>query len=259
MGPGVRPSTRRAALAAGGLGGGLVLAGCSTFGAPESASAQGEDFTSTWRLFMWIAIGVVALIWGLVAYVVIRYRNREDRLPDQRQYRIPLEVGYTVIPFLVVIGLFVVSVVAEGEITELSPDPDLVIEARGFQWDWQFTYEDEGIQVTGVPGAQATLRLPVGRTVRFDLVAEDVIHSFWVPEFLTKRDLIPGVDNEIDIEVTEAGTFTGRCAEYCGLQHATMTFVVEAVPADEFDRWVDDVTGGGAGNDPTIALVEPTS
>lgn len=235
----------------------LVLAGsgCSTFGAPDSVSTQGDEFTSTWRVFVIIALVVVALIWGLVAFMVIRYRHRSDEVPDQRQYRVPLEVTYTAVPLVVVAVLFAISVVAEDRITELSADPDLVVEVHGFQWDWQFTYEDEGIQVTGVPDGDAVLRLPVGRTIRFELVADDVIHSFWVPEFLTKRDLIPGVDNEIDIEITEPGTWTGRCAEYCGLQHTFMTFTVEAVAPDAFDAWVDDVTGGGAADDPTIALV----
>ena len=78
--------------------------------------------------------------------------------------------------------------------------------------------------------------------MRFRLHADDVIHSFWVPEFGTKRDLIPGIDNEIDLDIVEAGTWTGRCAEYCGLDHATMDFEVRAVPGDEFDAWLADQT-----------------
>ncbi len=233
-----------------------LAAGCANFGAPESVSTQGDEFTSTWRVFLVIAVFVVALIWGLVVFMVIRYRRRSDEIPDQRQYHIPLEVAYTAVPLIIVAGLFTISVVAENQITEVSPDPDLIVEVRGFQWDWQFTYEEAGVRVTGVPGDDAVLRLPVDRTVRFRLVSDDVIHSFWVPEFLTKRDLIPGIDNEIDIEVTEPGTWTGRCAEYCGLQHSTMTFVVEAVPADEFDAWLAEASTGGGSDDPTLSLVE---
>ncbi|MET0665014.1 MAG: cytochrome c oxidase subunit II, partial [Acidimicrobiales bacterium] len=124
----------------------------------------------------------------------------------------------------------------------------------GFRWDWQFTYVDAGIRVTGEPGERPVLRLPVGRTVRFRLHADDVIHSFWVPEFGTKRDLIPGLDNEIDIDIVEAGTWTGRCAEYCGLDHATMDFEVQAMPADEFDAWLDEAAADD-GADPAVREV----
>jgi cytochrome c oxidase subunit 2 len=92
--------------------------------------------------------------------------------------------------------------------------------------------------VNGTQDQRPVLVLPVGRTVRFELEAADVIHSFWVPEFLTKKDLIPGVDNAIDVDVVEAGEWVGRCAEYCGFDHWRMTFDVRAVPADEYDAWV---------------------
>ncbi len=114
------------------------------------------------------------------------------------------------------------------------------------RWDWQFTYAESGVTVTPAPGERPVLVLPVDRTIRFELETADVIHSFWVPEFGTKRDLIPRVDNQIDIDITEPGTWTGRCAEYCGLDHATMDFEVRAVPADEFDDWLTDQPTGEA-------------
>ena len=145
-------------------------------------------------------------------------------------------------------------VIGERDISRLDDDPDLVVDVGGFRWDWQFTYVDAGIRVTGEPGVRPVLRLPVGRTVRFRLHADDVIHSFWVPEFGTKRDLIPGLDNEIDIDIVEAGTWTGRCAEYCGLDHATMDFEVQAMPADEFDAWLDEAAADDSA-DPAVREV----
>ena len=232
----------------------LVLTGCGNAGLPESASSQGDEVTSIWKVFVAIAAVIVALIWGLVAWAVIRYRRRSDEIPDQRQYRIPLEITYTVIPVLIVAVLFGLSVAGEREVTELSDDPDLVVDVLAFQWDWQFTYEGEDVRIAGAPEATPVLRLPVGRTVRFELRTRDVIHSFWVPEFITKRDMIPRVDNAIDIEVTRAGTFPGRCAEYCGLDHAVMDFTVEAMPADEFDAWLD-AARSGADDDPTLVPI----
>ena len=96
-----------------------------------------------------------------------------------------------------------------------------------------------------MPGRPPTLVLPVDRTVRLKLIADDVIHSFWVPSFLEKRDLIPGVDNEIDVNVIEPGEWSGVCSEFCGLDHWKMNFSLRAVPPEEFDEWV---RAGGEGD-----------
>ncbi|MEL7209853.1 MAG: cytochrome c oxidase subunit II, partial [Actinomycetota bacterium] len=188
------------------------------------------------------------------AVVSASRERRDDEIPNQNQYRIPLEVTYTVIPVLIVGLLFGLSVAGEREVSSLEEDPDLVVDVLGFQWDWQFTYENEGVRVAGAPGNTAVLRLPVGRTVRFELRTRDVIHSFWVPEFITKRDMIPRIDNAIQVEVTRAGTFKGRCAEYCGLDHSVMDFTVEAMPADEFDAWIAEAAAGDL-DDPTLLPV----
>jgi cytochrome c oxidase subunit 2 len=235
------------------------LAGaCGGAGLPDSASSQGDDVTSLWRVFLLVAGLIVALIWGLVAWCVVRYRRRDDDVPDQRQYAVPLEVVYTIAPLLLVAVLFVLSVQTEREVTDLTDDPDLVVDVLGFQWDWQFTYEGEDVRVAGVPGNRPVLRVPVGRTVRFELRSDNVIHSFWVPEFVTKRDMIPRVDNAIDIDVTRAGTWKGRCAEYCGLDHTIMDFTVEAMPADEFDAWLAKAAAGDI-DDPTLLPVPEAS
>ena len=111
----------------------------------------------------------------------------------------------------------------------------------GFQWQWQFRYLDEGFIITGdSEGDPPEMVVPVGSTIRLRLVANDVNHSFWVPRFLSKRDLIPGVRNVINVEVTERGTFTGRCAEFCGLDHWRMYFDVRSVDPAEYRTWVAD-------------------
>ena len=154
-----------------------------------------------------------------------------------------MEVVYTVGPIIAVGALFGVSLWATNNVTSTSADPDLTVEVEGFQWQWQFRYPDDGVVVSGTNDARPTLVLPVGRTIRFDLQSNDVIHSFWVPEFLEKRDLIPGVDNHIQVEITEPGEWTGRCAEYCGFDHWRMAFAVKAVPAAEFDAWRAEAAG----------------
>lgn len=194
---------------------------------------------------LWSPVIITALIVGVVVYVlviwsIVRYRKRNDALPTQVAEHIPIEIVYTVVPILIVIGLFVAGTASVTRIERTVDRPDVVVDVEGFQWSWQFTYPREEVVVSGdgtdVQGPE--LVLPVDQTTRLNLVSDDVNHSFWVPRFLSKRDLIPGVDNEIDVTPTEEGTFVGRCAEFCGLDHWRMNFVVRVVDAEEFAAWV---------------------
>ena len=227
---------------------GAFVAGCGEdgprFGLPDPASEEGEQIRDLWQLFFVVAIVVAAVVWGLIAYVLIRYRRRNDDVPRQNPYNIPLEVTYTVVPLLVVAGLFVATQAVQGDVTDVDDDAPVVVEVVGFQWQWRFTYPGEGISLIGTPeSGPPELVLPVGETARFELVAEDVAHSFWVPDLLEKRDLIPGVDNELDLTPTRTGTFVGRCAEFCGLQHWSMGFTVRVVERAEYDAWLEEAAG----------------
>jgi cytochrome c oxidase subunit 2 len=219
----------------------LVTGACTENGFPTPSSEQAEDAASLWRVALIAAAVVGGVTMTLIIYSVIRYRRRDDRVPDQRSSHVTLEVVCTVIPVAIVAGLFAYTVNVQNKVTELSDDPDLVVDVVGYQWGWTFTYPEAG--VTSVPGEDyepAVLALPVGETVRFNLRSPDVIHSFWVPEFLEKRDLIPGVDNAIDVTVNRTGTWTGRCAEFCGLDHWRMNFEVQAMAAEDFEAWLAD-------------------
>lgn len=215
---------------------GLSIGGCRT-GIDSPVTEQGGHFRDLWSIFLPIAIAVVTLIWGLVLWSVIRYRRRNDTVPDQRQYRIALEVVYTVLPLVIVAALFVLSVGAERRITHVSTHPDERVTVIGFQWGWTFTYPEHGFSVSGTADKPPLLVLPSNRTTQLDLRADDVIHSFWVPRFLTKRDLIPGIENAIDIDPTQVGHWVGHCAEFCGLDHWRMNFEVQIVTPEEFARW----------------------
>ncbi len=223
----------------------FLLGSCElpSLGAPDPASEQGEQIHDLWRAFAAAAVGVGVFVTVLLVYVVVRYRRRDDDMPSQRPYNIPIEVVYTVTPLLVVGVLFAFSVATQLDLDDLDDDPDHRVEVLAFQWDWQFRYPDDDVVVTGTPGEVPELVLPVGRTTRLDLQTTDVIHSFWVPRFLSKRDMIPGVDNEIDVTPTEVGTFDGVCAEFCGIDHARMRFSVRVVTSDDFDVWLDDASG----------------
>jgi cytochrome c oxidase subunit 2 len=221
----------------------LAVPACGRAGLPDPASEDGEQILGLWRGSILAGLAVAALIWALVAWSVIRYRRRNDDLPSQTAENIPIEIAYTIGPLVVVAILFVFAVVTQERVTGAQGDVDLEVEVVGFQWSWEFRYPEQGVVVEGVAAEDPVLVLPVGAHVAFDLVAEDVDHSFWVPEFLEKRDLIPRQDNTLHMEVIREGEWTGRCAEFCGLRHWAMRFGVRAVSPAEFERWV--VAEGG--------------
>jgi cytochrome c oxidase subunit 2 len=222
----------------------LLLSACGTAGLPDSATEQGDHVTSLWKIFLTLAAIISVLIWVLTTMVVvasIRRRRTEGRdgIPAQHQYRIKLEIAYTIAPLLIVAVLLALTFQATGELTRTSNAPDqLQVKVTGFQWQWQFDYTAERITVSGDPAVLPEMWLPVGRPIRFEVGSPDVIHSFWVPDFLEKRDLIPGVINVMEVNVKAPGQWIGRCAEYCGFNHWQMKFVVCAVSAQEFDAWV---------------------
>lgn len=233
----------------------LAAGGCDmpTFWAPDAKSEEGQSILSLYQGFFVVALGVGALVYGLLIYALVRYRRRNDDMPYQGAYNVPIEVVYTAVPILAVAVLFGFSVATEGRATATSDEPAARVDVIGFQWSWRFTYPDEGVSVVGTPDAPPEMVIPVGVPTQLELIAADVNHSFWVPDFVSKRDLIPGVDNTIDVTPTEEGTYIGRCAEYCGLDHWRMHYTVRVVPEDEYESWLDEQrdaageSGGGSG------------
>ena len=200
----------------------------------------------------WIAALIVgAITWGLILWCVAAYRRRAEdpeRMPPQLRYHVPLEVMYTTIPFLIVGVLFYYTSRDQAVIESVEGEPDVEIEVVGKQWSWDFNYLDEdvyetGLQVDtgGVPEEEKvpTLYLPVDRTVLLEIEARDVIHSFWVPQFLYKKDMIPGRTNFYQFTPTVTGTYMGKCAEFCGEFHSEMLFSVAVVEQEEFDAQMD--------------------
>ncbi|HZB41879.1 MAG TPA: cytochrome c oxidase subunit II [Ilumatobacter sp.] len=204
-------------------------------------TSEAERVRDVWTLFALLAAAVGLIVVALVVYCVIRFRKRDDRLPRQKRYNIPIEVAYTSIPLLIVIILFVVTAVSVRTVDRVrAGSPDVTVEVLGFQWQWQFTYPDQGVVVTGTDEAQPELVLPSESRVRFRLTSADVIHAFWIPGFRYKRDVIPGEVLEFDVNVLErTGDFpnSGICAEFCGVDHAYMRFDVRIVTRDEFQAW----------------------
>ncbi|MGH2636903.1 MAG: aa3-type cytochrome oxidase subunit II [Acidimicrobiia bacterium] len=224
----------------------LISAGCDAdFGAYRGETEQGSDIFQLWQGAVIAAIVVGAIVWGLIFFAIFQYRRRRHddsgALPSQRQYMLPLEVSYTIVPIMMVAVLFGFAYATQRNVDDLDPNPDMEIVVQGFQWQWQFHYPDQDVVVTGFPNEPPTLVLPTDETIRVHTESRDVIHSFYVSEFNFKRDTIPGSPTEFDLTIDEAGTYRGQCAEFCGLDHARMTFTVEAVSPSEFQAWVKDV------------------
>lgn len=208
---------------------------------------QASTADRVWDLFLYLALAVLAFVVLLVLYIMIRYRRRDDRLPRQKHYNIPLEVTYTAVPFVVIVGLFALTVVSINDVDQTNDDPDLQVHVTAFQWQWEFEYPESGVRVVGGAGDDIPeLVLPADSSISFELESLDVIHSFWLTAFRFKRDIIPGMVTEfsVDMDSDAAGSYpnAGVCAEYCGLDHALMRFSVLVLEPDEFDAWIADQT-----------------
>lgn len=228
----------------------LTLTACSsdelpTFAMPvRDATNHSERILSLWQGSWIAALATGVVVWGLIVWSVIFHRRRkgETGLPPQTRYNLPIEVLYTVVPFIMIAVFFYFTARDEDRILEVSANPDHTITVTGIQWSWQFSYDsDGGGMTTGTPGKPPTLVLPEGESVRFRLVSDDVIHSFWVPAFLFKMDVIPGQPNTFEITPTQQGTFKGKCAELCGQDHARMLFNVDVVSPSEFQSRVAEL------------------
>lgn len=233
----------------------LTLAGCDLnnefwrFGWPEGVTDQAEQMRHLWTGSVIAALLVGFAVWGLIFWSIIRHRKRGDELPKQTAYNLPLEIVYTIIPFVMIAVLFFYTVVVQNRVQERSNNPDVTIAVNAFKWNWQFVYpqttESNGgtpVSTTGSSTEIPILVVPVDQTIRFEVASADVIHSFWVPEFLFKLDVIPGNengrDNVFEVTVREEGAFVGRCAELCGTYHANMNFEVRAVSGDDYERYL---------------------
>ncbi len=173
-----------------------------------------------------------AILWCIYAY-------RRDRHQAQNfTGNTPLEIVYTVIPLVIIVGLFIVTFHDEMPVDHVVAHPENRVNVTAFRWSWRFGYNGDRVTTIGTPLQPPTLYLPVNRTTEIDLTTSDVNHSFWVPGFLFKRDAIPGMTNVFDITPSRTGSYLSRCAQFCGLDHAVMTFVVNVVPDDAYDRYI---------------------
>jgi cytochrome c oxidase subunit 2 len=257
-----RPAVRWAGL---GVIVATVLAGCSAQAQrgflPGNSAAEVTNqtgrITQLW-VGSWTAALIVGIIvWGLILWCAAVYRKRkgDETLPVQLRYHVPLEIMYVILPILMVGVLFFYTARDTAAINDTSAKPDLTIQVVGKQWSWDFNYLDSGVYDTGQQDPnvaangsldnQVTLWLPVNERVQFVLNSRDVIHSFWVPEFLYKRDVIPGRTSSFQIIPQQVGEYRGKCAELCGEGHSAMLFNVKVVARADYDAHMQALRASG--------------
>ncbi|HEU5428155.1 MAG TPA: cytochrome c oxidase subunit II [Actinocrinis sp.] len=248
-------SRRRRLIARAALAGAVlvVASGCGNnsftrLGFPDPASAEAPTVLHLWQGSWIAAFAVGALVWGLILWTAFFHRRSRHgiEVPPQTKYNIPIELLYTAVPTIMVAVLFYFTAKDESQLLKITPDQSTSINVVGRQWSWSFNYNYDAatgqqfaaggpsVYEAGTPGQPPHLYLPLGEKVKFTLTSPDVIHSFWVPAFLFKLDVVPGRVNQFELTPTKQGEFIGECAELCGVDHSRMLFWVDVVPPDQY-------------------------
>ncbi|WP_431960031.1 aa3-type cytochrome oxidase subunit II [Actinacidiphila sp. bgisy160] len=232
-----------------------------------------------------LAVGVLVwglIIWSIIFH---RRSRTKVEIPPQVRYNMPIEALFTTVPLVIISVLFYFTARDESKLLETSARPDHVVNVVGFQWSWAFNYVEDvdgnpstpaagkvpaelssipakkldapagadGVYDFGTPASKdqdtgnpgPTLWLPKGESVRFVLTSRDVIHSFWVVPFLMKMDVIPGHTNVFQVTPNKEGTFVGKCAELCGVDHSRMLFNVKVVSPEAYKQHLKDLAKKG--------------
>lgn len=258
---------------------------------PPAVTEQAVRIRELYDIVFLIAVAIFFLVEGLIVWTVVRYRRRpgDVALPPQTHGNAIAEIVWTVVPTVIVAFMFVLSWQTLNAVDAPVAQPDIKIRAVAGQFQWQFDYMPDSYDPPLQPGAETPpapaplfqqfvpvgqdggLTVPTGRTVQLYLTSPDVIHAFYVPQFLFKRDVVPGRVNRFDFKVDDAQagqTFRGQCAELCGAGHRIMLFEVHALKGADFDAWLaakvaepgasPPAPSGGASGGPTGSAGPPT-
>ena len=205
---------------------------------PEGVTDRTDGIHGLW-MGSWLAAMIVGVVvWGLIGYACVKFRRRrDDEIPIQTRYNLPIEILYTVAPVVMVLVFFFFTVTVQNDVlADETGKADHTVTVVGQQWSWTFNYDKDAaldgsttVYDGGTTADRPTLYLPVNKSVEIQLRSPDVIHSFWVPAFLFKMDVVPGRKNHFSFTPTREGTYVGRCAELCGTYHSRMLFNVKVV------------------------------
>lgn len=269
------------------MGGALLLAGKEAsaqvrYNMPEGATEISQQIYHLHMLSFWICVAIGLLVFGAMVYSIVRFRKSKGAQPAHFHENTFVEILWTTVPFLILISM---AIPAAGTLIRMADvsKADMTVKITGYQWKWQYDYLDQGVSFFSTLGRQSNLArqlgsnidpatvenylldvdhplvLPVGVKVRLVITSNDVIHSWWVPDFANKTDALPGFINETWLKIEKPGIYRGQCAELCGRDHAFMPIVVVAKPKAEFDAWlaqqkeISSAQGAGAAATPASA------
>ncbi len=238
--PTVRTRSRRVAAVAG-AGFALLLAGCARDAPQDTFQPAGEnaEIIDDLAVPVFAIAGLVGIIVAaVITWVVIRYRDRGQPIPEQTHGKPILEIGLTILPALILVGVAIPTV---GTLMALNDteDTECIVNVTGQQWWWEFDYPVQdgcgGIETPIVTSGQMVI--PAETNVLIRGTSRDVIHSFWIPRLNGKRDMVPGRIHTLRMQAYEPGIYAGQCAEFCGLSHANMRMEVVSLDGGDFETW----------------------
>lgn len=229
-----------------------------------------KDIYELHQIVLWVVYGIAIVVFGLILWSIVFHRKSRGVTPATWHESMTVEILWTIIPFVILIGMAVPATQALIKMEDTTSDVDLTIKATGYQWMWSYEYMDEGINFYSKLAEESNkirqpysgldpfehpnylydvdreVVIPVGKKVRLLTTAVDVIHAWWVPALGGKKDAIPGFINEMWILAEEEGVYRGSCAELCGKDHAFMPIVVRVVSEEEYKQWVAEQKGESA-------------
>lgn len=211
---------------------GLLLSGCETPRALDPGGPAAGFIAGLWWFMFWISAVIFLAVMIFLGAALLR-RRRTRRQPDDGRVRGVVVVGGVVVPTVVVVALMVYTIYGMATIDDPPGPTPLVVNVTSHMWWWDVEYPQYGIRTAN------QIHIPTGQPVLIQLVSDDVIHSFWVPQLHGKRDMVPGHLASTWLQADDAGAYRGQCAEFCGLQHAHMLFLVVAEPPQQFNGWVE--------------------
>ena len=243
--PNVSPRRRSLALRGlSALGLTALLAGCAAEGKPldifQGDGSQSQIINDLQIPVFWIAVVVGVLVMAAVLLIVVKFRAKpdDDDLPAQTHGALGLELGWTLLPAVLLAFVAVGTVVTIFDLAE-TPEDAIEIDVYGQQWWWGFEYDvdqDGEIDIT----TATEMVIPAGQDVVVNIKSRDVIHSFWIPALNGKKDAVPGRTHQLNIQADEPGIYRGQCTEFCGLSHARMQMRVVALDRPDYDAWVEN-------------------
>jgi len=239
----VRTVKQRSAIGLAGIAAAMLLAGCAqdapqdTF-QPEGPNAQRIQ-NLQWPVFLVAGI-VGVIVFAVIIFVVIRYRDKGQEMPKQTHGKPALEITLTIIPAIILIAVGIPTVSTVFSLAKTS-DTQCVINVTGQQWWWEYEYPVQtcgGVEISEPVVTSGELVMPIATPVLLRITSNDVIHSYWIPKLNGKRDAVPGRIHPLRMEADHPGIYAGQCTEFCGLSHARMRMDAVGLTADDFSTWV---------------------